>query len=324
MMSSLVMLLGAGAASASSDPLPRRLERPAAGLPRQQLQQAPTTDVGVAACQPGSPHTALPFCDASLPSAVRARDLLARINDTAKPALLTARGPSNGKSTAPNGGRQAFPELGVPSFYWGSNCLHSAMLANCTASGGCATSFPANVGFAATFDRELMQQMAIVVGEETRAGYNLKFLDNSINGLGLTCWGPVLNMCVRYNHPAAPPSLFPLGLTLVRWVVLRNRDPRWGRNAEAGSECPFLTAAVGTAWTRGLQEGRGKETRFTQIAVTLKHFDANSLEGQSAGDDGLTRHTVDANISKYLLRDYYWPAFRAAIKDADAKGVMCS
>jgi|EP01046_Picozoa_sp_COSAG06_P031429 beta-glucosidase-like glycosyl hydrolase len=171
------------------------------------------------------------------------------------------------------------------------------MLANCTASGGCATSFPANVGFAATFDRELMQQMAIVIGEETRAGYNLKFLDNSINGLGLTCWGPVLNM---------------------------NRDPRWGRNAEAGSECPFLTAAVGTAWTRGLQEGRGEETRFTQIAVTLKHFDANSLEGQSAGDAGLTRHTVDVNVSKYLLRDYYWPAFRAAIKDAGAKGVMCS
>ena len=81
---------------------------------------------------------------------------------------------------------------------------------------------------------------------------------------------------------------------------------------------------VGTAWARGMQEGRGMEKRFLQTVTTLKHFDANSLEGQSAGDAGLTRHTVDVNVSKYLLRDYYWPAFRAAIKFAGAKGVMCS
>ena len=55
---------------------------------------------------------------------------------------------------------------------------------------------------------------------------------------------------------------------------------RRGRNAEGGSECPYLTGQLGTAWTRGLQEGRGEEQRFTQVAVTLKHFDANSLEGQ--------------------------------------------
>ena len=55
---------------------------------------------------------------------------------------------------------------------------------------------------------------------------------------------------------------------------------RRGRNAEGGSECPYLTGQLGTAWTRGLQEGRGEEERFTQVAVTLKHFDANSLEGQ--------------------------------------------
>jgi len=55
---------------------------------------------------------------------------------------------------------------------------------------------------------------------------------------------------------------------------------RRGRNAEGGSECPYLTGQLGTAWTRGLQEGRGEETRFIQVAVTLKHFDANSLEGQ--------------------------------------------
>ena len=34
--------------------------------------------------------------------------------------------------------------------------------------------------------------------------------------------------------------------------------------------------------------------------------------------------TVDVNVSKYLLADYYWPAFRASIRDGKAKGVMCS
>ena len=60
------------------------------------------------------------------------------------------------------------------------------------------------------------------------------------------------------------------------------------------------------------------------MAVTLKHFDANSIEGGSADDQGLNRHTVNANLSNYLLQDYYWPAFRKSIKDAGAKGVMCS
>ena len=70
---------------------------------------------------------------------------------------------------------------------------------------------------------------------------------------------------------------------------------------------------VGTAWARGMQEGRGMEKRFLQTVTTLKHFDANSLEGESIGDHGLTRHTIDVNISKYLLADYYWAAFRKTI-----------
>ena len=79
---------------------------------------------------------------------------------------------------------------------------------------------------------------------------------------------------------------------------------------------------VGTAWAKGMQEGRGLEKRFMQTVATLKHFDANSLEGQSSGDNGLTRHTIDVNISKYLLADYYWPAFRKTISNGGAKGVM--
>ena len=75
---------------------------------------------------------------------------------------------------------------------------------------------------------------------------------------------------------------------------------------------------LGTAWTLGLQQN-AEDPRYVQVAVTLKHFDANSLENS----DGFTRHTVDANVSKHALADYYWPAFKSSIR-AGARGVMCS
>lgn len=246
-------------------------------------------DAGLSACVPGAGHDHYPFCDVSLPIDDRVNDLISRIDDSVKPHLLTARG------YLKNQGRQALPELGVPSYYWGSNCIHSSMSANCTKDGRCSTNFPSGPSWAATFDRELMQSMASVAGREQRAFFNLgNWTDNGQNGMGLDCWGPVLNL---------------------------NRDPRWGRHGEGGTEDPYLMGELGTAWTKGLQ---GDDPQYLQIAVTLKHFDANSLEGGAAADEGFNRHTVDVNLTKYLLADYYWPAFRASIRNGNAKGVMCS
>jgi beta-glucosidase-like glycosyl hydrolase len=61
-----------------------------------------------------------------------------------------------------------------------------------------------------------------------------------------------------------------------------------------------------------------------QAVVTLKHFDANSLEGPWGKDNKITRHTVDANISMYDLFETYLPAFRDSVVDGKAAGVMCS
>jgi beta-glucosidase len=239
-------------------------------------------DAGKSACVPGSGFDKFRFCNASLSVDQRVADLVSRISDEQKPNLLTARGHLT------NRGREALPKLGVPSYYWGANAIHSSMFANCTDAGRCSTSFPSGPSWAATFDRSIMQDMAIVVGEEIRAAWNMgNWTDNGNNGLGLDAWGPVINM---------------------------NRDPRWGRNGEGGAECPYLMGELGSAWTRGLQEGRGEEKRFVQVAVTLKHFDANSLEGGSAGAHGLNRHTVDVNLTKYLLADYYWPAFKGTVQ----------
>lgn len=57
---------------------------------------------------------------------------------------------------------------------------------------------------------------------------------------------------------------------------------------------------LGAAWTRGLQEGDGRDPAVTQVAVTLKHYVANSLEGGSKSDGKATRHNVNINLSNCM------------------------
>jgi hypothetical protein len=159
------------------------------GLTTPSSAQPSYYDAGRSACVHGSKGADLPFCNTSLPIDDRVRDLISRIRTADKPNLLTARGHLK------NRGRTAIPELGVPSYYWGANCIHSSMFSNCTTTGRCSTSFPSGPSWAATFDREMMRSMASVVGREQRAGFTLgNFTDNGRNGLGLECWGPVINM----------------------------------------------------------------------------------------------------------------------------------
>eukprot|EP00039_Didymoeca_costata_P012077 m.172799 g.172799 ORF g.172799 m.172799 type:complete len:139 (+) comp15376_c0_seq12:479-895(+) len=111
---------------------------------------------------------------------------------------------------------------------------------------------------------------------------------------GLDCWGPVINL---------------------------NRDPRWGRNGEAGSECPYLMGEYAKEYTAGFQNGTNDESKKSFVGVvTLKHWDGNSLEGS----DGWTRHSFSANVTNYGLQDAYFRAFRTAIKQSNAKGLMCA
>jgi beta-D-xylosidase 4 len=79
-------------------------------------------------------------------------------------------------------------------------------------------------------------------------------------------------------------------------------------------EDPYLTGKYGVAYTRGLQEG--EDPRHLQAVVTLKHWDAYSLE--DAG--GFTRHDFDAKVSDYMLATTYWPAWKAAVQEGKARG----
>ena len=252
----------------------------------------------VRACTP--PHDKYTFCDASLDIDLRVADLVSRINDTDKPNLLTARGGPDGL--------QALGALGVPPYYFGTNCLHSVG-AGCTSDGHCPTNFPSGPSMAATFDRNLTSTMANVIGHELRALYNVAMAMDATHGIGLDCWGPVINL---------------------------NRDPRWGRNGEGGSEDPYLMGEVAASWTKGFQYGNETEAtaKFLQAVITVKHYVANSLDNTIPRSDmhvdgqdyrkgvEVNRHTTDVNVSNAQLQEYLF-AFRAAAK-AGARGMMCS
>ena len=86
--------------------------------------------------------------------------------------------------------------------------------------------------------------------------------------------------------------------------------------------------AAGHSGARAQRQQRGGHVApLTHTSVTptplsrpSQHWDAYSLEDS----DGYTRHNFNAIVSNYSFADTYWPAFRAAVVDGGAKGVMCS
>ncbi len=80
-----------------------------------------------------------------------------------------------------------------------------------------ATSFPAQLGVAAAFDRDLVRDIGRITGSEARA-------------LGYTnVYSPILDLA---------------------------RDPRWGRTTETYGEDPYLVSELGLEQVRGIQEQR--------------------------------------------------------------------
>jgi beta-glucosidase len=169
--------------------------------------------------------------------------------------------------------------LGIPAYNWWSEALHGV------ARAGTATVFPQAVGMAATFDPDLMKEIADVVATEGRAKYN-EFSSRGDRDIykGLTFWTPNINIF---------------------------RDPRWGRGHETYGEDPFLTAELGKAFVHGLQ-GDGP---VMKAAACAKHYAVHS------GPEGL-RHEFDAIASVKDMEETYLPAFEALVTEADVESVM--
>ena len=173
----------------------------------------------------------------------------------------------------------AIPRLNIPAYNWWNEGLHGV------ARAGQATVFPQAIGVAATFDPELVRQMAEVIAQEGRAKYNaLSGKEDRDIYKGLTFWSPNVNIF---------------------------RDPRWGRGHETYGEDPYLTATLGTAYVKGLQ-GDGP---YMKAAACAKHFAVHS------GPEAL-RHEFDAIASRKDMAETYFPAFEALVKDAGVESVM--
>ncbi len=176
-------------------------------------------------------------------------------------------------------GAPAIERLGVPAYNWWNEGLHGV------ARAGVATMFPQAIGLAASFDTDMLKDVADVISIEARAKYN----EYSAHGdrdiyKGLTLWSPNINIF---------------------------RDPRWGRGHETYGEDPYLTTRLGCAFVRGLQ-GNGE---YLRTAACAKHFAVHS------GPEAL-RHEFDAIADKKDLEETYLPAFEALVKEAKVESVM--
>jgi beta-glucosidase len=176
----------------------------------------------------------------------------------------------------------AIPRLDVPEYDWWSEGLHGA------ARSGYSTVFPQAIGLAATWDTDLMHQVATVISTEARAKYNQAIRDNNHSiYYGLTFWSPNINIF---------------------------RDPRWGRGQETYGEDPYLTGRMGVAFVEGMQ---GDNPDAPRVVATPKHYAVHS------GPES-DRHKFNVEVAPYDLEDTYLPAFRATVTEGRAGSVMCA
>jgi beta-glucosidase len=91
------------------------------------------------------------------------------------------------------------------------------------------------------------------------------------------------------------------------------RDPRWGRTEETMGEDPYLVAALGCAYIRGLQ---GQDNN-TGVIATGKHF-----VGYGNTEGGM--NWSPAHIPERELREVFLYPFEAAVKEAGLGSIMNS
>lgn len=179
----------------------------------------------------------------------------------------------------------AIPRLGIKKFNWWSEALHGL------ANNGDVTVFPEPIGMAASFDDSLVYRVFDAVSDETRAKYNQAMKDGQENRrfLSLSVWTPNINIF---------------------------RDPRWGRGQETYGEDPYLTSRMGISVVKGLQGPA--DAKYRKLLACAKHFAVHSGPEWS-------RHRLNLNnIDPRDLWETYLPAFKALVKEADVREVMCA
>ena len=182
--------------------------------------------------------------------------------------------------------------LGIPSYNWWSEACHGVR------QGG-YTVFPQPIGMAAAFSEQLVYDVFSAVSDEARANWN------------------------RTDHN--DPTLFnvPMGVIyypgnpeLTFWCPNVNifRDPRWGRGQETCGEDPYMNAVLGVQTVLGMQ---GNDSRYFKTHACAKHYAVHS------GPEPL-RHSMNVEPTNRDLWETYLPAFKALVKKANVREVMCA
>jgi beta-glucosidase len=147
--------------------------------------------------------------------------------------------------------------LGIPAIFHNEAC-HGFVTQG-------ATSFPAPIGMACSWDPELYEQVYSVVAGEMRA-----------RGVSQAL-APVVDIC---------------------------RDPRWGRTDETMGEDPYLNGELAAAVVRGLQGSSSGAIAPGHVAATLKHLAGHGQpEGgvnRAPGDISL-RDLYDAHLAAFRI-----------------------
>ena len=174
----------------------------------------------------------------------------------------------------------AIERLGVKAYNWWNEALHGV------ARAGVATVFPQSIGLAATFDEDLIEEIADAISTEARGKFNLQQAkDDTDIYKGLTFWSPNVNIF---------------------------RDPRWGRGHETFGEDPYLTSRMGVRFVKGIQ---GHDEKYLKAAACAKHLAVHS------GPEGV-RHGFNAVVGRQDLYETYLPAFKACVQEGHVEAVM--
>ncbi|KAL5995141.1 hypothetical protein ACLOJK_025199 [Asimina triloba] len=185
--------------------------------------------------------------------------------------------------------------LGIPPYNWWSEILHGVS----TVGGGShfsdevpgATSFPTPILTTASFNETLWKTIGEVVSTEARAMHNLGLA-------GLTFWSPTMNIA---------------------------RDPRWGRVMETPGEDPFVVGTYATAFVRGLQDVKGKESgdlnsRPLKVSACCKHYTAYDIDEWL----GVQRWSYNSKVTEQDMVETFNRPFEMCVKEGDVSSVMCS
>jgi hypothetical protein len=219
-----------------------------------------------------------PWQDPSLTTTQRVDNLISLLTLEEKVSLLDSGAP-------------AIDRISLPGYRWGRECERG------DASGKLGTAYPTGLALAASFDSDLVEEIAFQTAIEVRG--NVNHGEASGAEFGASCFGPVSNLI---------------------------RDSRWGRTAEMiGGEDPYLGRVMSRSFVKGFQtkyDGTSKYRMANTIAKHLNAYAGPEGHGFTFGPDA-ERFNFEAKMTEREWREFFLPPFFGAA-EAGVTGFMCS